>query len=303
MRYFPLALCLLVLSAACSGDRPLLPVRESPGRQAVVDVPPDGIIPVEVGDTIYSVANRYRVTPRRIILTNALPPPYDLGGLETIKLPKPRTHRVRQGDTLDAISARYRVRKADIISLNALREPYALRAGMHVAIPRELDYSLLDLPAEPSAGSPPATAGIGKRAAKPGTPVRDVRYSSRAEDFTWPVDGAIIDRFGTAGRGVHNDGVNISAAAGSPVRASYDGEVAFVGNGLKSFGNLVLMKHNDGWITAYAHLGEVSVAEGERVGKGGVLGTVGQSGKVESPQLHFELRRSRIPVDPEEYLS
>ena len=305
MRHLLLAAAVPALLAGCTGaggDRALLPVSEAPLRQELLDVPPDGVIRLEPGDTIYTVANRYQVTPRRIILANRLPPPYTLGGRETISIPKPRTHLVREGDTLETVSARYRVRKADIIRINALTEPYSLRPGTPLAIPRELDYSSLDLPARTSQAGKPAAA-IGKRAAKPQTPVRDVRFSEGAKDFTWPVDGAIIDRFGTTAKGVHNDGVNIAARAGTPVRASYDGEVAFVGSGLKSFGNLVLVKHEDGWITAYAHLGDRAVAEGDRVRRGGVLGTVGQSGKVESPQLHFELRRVRTPVDPEEFLS
>ena len=300
MRTLMLVLTVLALAGCQGSGGGLLPVLDAPKRQAVVDVPPDGVIEVGPGDTIYSVANRYRVTPRRIILANQLPPPYDIGGLGTIRIPKPRTHPVREGDTLDSISGRYRVSKADIIRLNALKEPYTLRPGMQIAIPRSIDYSSLDIP---SSGSSAAAADIGKRAAKPRAPIKNVSYSESARDFTWPLDGAIIDRFGTVGRGVHNDGVNIAASGGTPVRASYDGEVAFVGTGLKSFGNLVLIKHGDGWITAYAHLGDVSVSEGERIRRGGVLGTVGQSGKVESPQLHFELRKSRTPVNPEEYLS
>ena len=302
MRLTLLAMSMLALAGCSGGERSLLPVQEAPQREDVVDVPPDGVIEVRPGDTIYTVANRYRVTPRRIILANQLPPPYDLSGLGTIRIPKPRTHRVRAGDTLDVISGRYRVSKSDIIRLNAMDSPHDLRPGMRIAIPRELDYSSLDIP--PGKSKPAAAAaGIGRKAAKPSAPVRDVRYSDAAKDFTWPVDGAIVDRFGTAARGVHNDGVNIAAADGTPVRASYDGEVAFVGTGLKSFGNLVLIKHGDGWITAYAHLGEVSVSEGDRIGRGAVLGTVGRTGRVSSPQLHFELRRSRTPVDPEEYLS
>ena len=301
MRYFLLVLPVLVL-AGCFGERAPLPVLQAPNREAVVDVPPDGVIETRPGDTIYTVANRYRVTPRRVILANELPPPYDLSGRRTIRIPKPRTHTVRRGDTLDTISGRYRVRKSEIIRLNAMRKPYGLRPGMKVAIPRKLDYSLLDLPAT-SRPSTSATANIKKRAVKPKTPIRDVRFSDRGKDFAWPLDGTIVDRFGTAARGVHNDGVNIAADLGTPVRASLGGEVAFVGTGLKSFGNLVLIKHSDGWITAYAHLGEISVAEGDLVRRGALVGTVGQSGKVASPQLHFELRKSRTPVNPEEYLS
>ena len=302
MRILLLLISAMVLMGCSMGkERALLPLRDTPQREAVRDVPPDGIIMVEPGDTIYTVANRYQVTPRRIILSNQLAPPYDLTGLTTISIPKPRGHPVRQGDTLDSISRRYRVSKADLITRNALEPPYSLRPGMEIAIPRKLDYSSLDASAFKSSGA--SGSGIGRKAVKPKTPIRDVKFSETASDFTWPVNGSIVERFGVAAKGVHNDGVNIAATPGAPVRASLGGEVAFVGSGLKSFGNLVLIKHQDGWITAYAHLGEVSVKEGQSIKKGTVIGAVGQSGKVDSPQLHFELRKSRQPVNPEDYLS
>lgn len=309
MRSLLLLVSACALLSGCLGgqERALLPVAHAPKRVAQQEVPPDGIIQLEAGDTIYTVANRYRMSPRRIILANELPPPYSLQGFSSIKLPKPRGHIVRAGDTLESISGRYRVTKAELIRINALQAPYALRPGMQIAIPRDLDYSLLERQA-PATTTTTASAvaprvSIGKKAVKPKTPIKAVRYSDAADDFTWPVDGSIIDRFGNAAKGVHNDGVNIMAPVGTPVRASFSGEVAFVGSGLKSFGNLVLIKHQDGWITAYAHLGEVNVTEGDKLSRGTIIGSVGQTGRVDSPQLHFEIRKSRTPVNPEDYLS
>ena len=291
---------LLVLLAGCgAGDRAPLPLRDYSARQQL-DVPASGIINLEAGDTIHTVANRYGVTPRRIILANQLSPPYDLGGFNRINLPKPRTHRVRAGDSLDSISRQYNVTKASIISLNVLEPPYELRQGMEIAIPRRLDYSLLEASIDVESTQ---SAPITKKRTRPKQSLQTVRFSGSGADFAWPVNGDIIDRFGVSAKGVYNDGVNIRAASGTPVMASLDGEVAFVGSGLKSFGNLVLIKHKNGWITAYAHLAEVDVTEGQRVDRGTVIGAVGVSGRVDSPQLHFELRRARTPVDPEEYLS
>jgi murein DD-endopeptidase MepM/ murein hydrolase activator NlpD len=116
--------------------------------------------------------------------------------------------------------------------------------------------------------------------------------------FRWPIEGEIVTEFGPAARGVHNDGVNIAAAAGTDVRAAARGTVAFVGREIKSFGTLILVKHDGGIITAYAHLGEVLVKEGDVIEVGQKIATVGQTGKVDSPQLHFEIRRSRKPIDP-----
>lgn len=290
-------------------ESPNLPVTNAPLRQQSEPVPADGVITLKSGDTIYTVANRYKVTPRRIILANSLAPPYDISGYRQLNIPKPRTHRVTSGETLDSISSRYLVRKADVIKLNGLTAPYALRPGMQIAIPRRMDYSLLDA----ATGSQPAYAAsslsstgaatTARAAVTPSQPGRMVRFAAGAGEFTWPLDGEIIQTFGDAARGVRNDGVNIAASEGSVVRASRQGEVAFVGSGLKAFGNLVLIKHDGGWITAYAHLGNVSVTEGQRIDQGGVIGSVGQSGRVDQPQLHFEIRQSRTPVNPEDYLS
>ncbi len=289
--------------SACA-ERPPLPVSNAPLREDLKEVPPSGIIQVRAGDTIYTLANRYQVTPRRIILANDLAPPYDLTGLSTLNVPKPRAHIVVSDDTLETLTARYKVNTNALIALNNLKQPYSLYPGQSISIPRRMDYSLLDLPQDRAIPAPTVSQETGT-AIIPQTNLtsRTVSYSSTAPDFTWPVNGDIIMPFGTSSRGVHNDGVNIAANKGDAVRASQSGQVAFVGAGLKAFGNLVLVKHSGGWITAYAHLDEVTVKEGDQLDRGQVLGVVGQTGRVDSPQLHFEIRKSREPVNPEDFLS
>lgn len=118
----------------------------------------------------------------------------------------------------------------------------------------------------------------------------------------WPlpagVAGKVIASFGPAGKGLHNDGINIAAPAGSKVRAADNGVVAYSGNELKGFGNLLLIKHADGWTTAYAHNGELLVKRGDVVTQGQDIATVGRTGNVQSPQLHFEVRKGTQAVDP-----
>ena len=121
--------------------------------------------------------------------------------------------------------------------------------------------------------------------------------------FSWPVQGEIIAEFGPSQRGIHNDGVNIAASEGASVGAAAKGRVAYVGTNIKSFGKLVLVKHDGGIITAYAHLGDISVTEGDIVTAGQSIGTIGRSGRVDSPQLHFEIRKSRQPIDPRSLIS
>ena len=115
--------------------------------------------------------------------------------------------------------------------------------------------------------------------------------------FSWPLRGDLISSFGSMGTGQRNDGLNIRAAAGTPVLASADGQVAYAGNQVPAFGNLVLVKHADGWVTAYAHLGSTSVKMRQQVSKGDQLGTVGSTGGVNEPQLHFEMRFAPTPND------
>ena len=121
--------------------------------------------------------------------------------------------------------------------------------------------------------------------------------------FLWPVKGDLLVEFGPqAAKGQNNDGINIAAPRGTVVHASENGVVAYVGNGLKGFGNLILVKHADGWMTAYAHSDQVSVRRGEAVKRGQSICTVGSTGSVTTPQLHFEIRHGTEAVNPGDYL-
>jgi len=120
--------------------------------------------------------------------------------------------------------------------------------------------------------------------------------------FVWPAQGKVISKFGTTSDGLRNDGINISAPAGAPVMAAADGTVAYAGNQLRGFGNLVLIRHSNGLITAYAHNQSLLVQKGDKVKRGAVIARVGQTGNVAKPQLHFEIRKGEEPVDPMKYL-
>jgi murein DD-endopeptidase MepM/ murein hydrolase activator NlpD len=120
--------------------------------------------------------------------------------------------------------------------------------------------------------------------------------------FIWPVRGRVIEPFGRGGGGERNDGINIAAAEGTPIHAAAAGTVTYAGNELKGYGNLVLIKHSDGYVTAYAHAQSIQVARGDTVEKGQVIGTAGATGDVDRPQLHFEIRHGVQPVDPARFL-
>jgi len=128
------------------------------------------------------------------------------------------------------------------------------------------------------------------------------KITNKTNRFSWPVRGEVISKFGPKSAGLYNDGINIKAPEGQIVGSSEDGIVAYVGNELKGYGNLVIIKHSGGWISAYAHLKNSIVERGQKITKGQKIGNVGNSGKVKFPQLYFGLRKGRDAVNPENYL-
>ncbi|MBL6939922.1 MAG: M23 family metallopeptidase [Alphaproteobacteria bacterium] len=121
--------------------------------------------------------------------------------------------------------------------------------------------------------------------------------------FVWPIQGRVIADFGATSSGGRNDGINIAAATGTPIHAAGAGQVSYAGNELRGYGNLVLIKHDGGYVTAYAHADRIVVNRGDYVARGQVIGYSGQTGDVTSPQLHFEIRKGITPVNPRTMLT
>ena len=121
--------------------------------------------------------------------------------------------------------------------------------------------------------------------------------------FRWPARGRVIAGFGPKSGGGQNDGINLAVPEGTPIKAADDGVVAYAGNELKGYGNLVLIRHANGFVSAYAHASELLVKRGDTIKRGQVIAHAGQTGNVTSPQLHFEIRKGSTPVDPTKYLS
>ncbi len=134
------------------------------------------------------------------------------------------------------------------------------------------------------------------------TAAKPVTAATGNGQFGWPVQGNVISKFGATADGLRNDGINIAAPAGAPVQAAADGVVAYAGNELRGFGNMVLIRHPNGWVTAYAHNQSLTVKKGDQVKRGQTIARVGSTGNVQSPQLHFEIRKGTSAVDPMKYL-
>ncbi|WP_140940446.1 peptidoglycan DD-metalloendopeptidase family protein [Prosthecodimorpha hirschii] len=156
-------------------------------------------------------------------------------------------------------------------------------------------------PAAAPAPSTPETIAIAKEPGVDGQATRG-EAKSGTPSFRWPVRGRVIKEFGSA-NGERNDGINLAVPEGTSIKAAEDGEVIYSGNELKGYGNLVLVRHQDGWVTAYAHASELLVNKGERITRGQIIARAGATGGVNQPQLHFEIRKGQRPVDPKQFLA
>jgi murein DD-endopeptidase MepM/ murein hydrolase activator NlpD len=215
---------------------------------------------------------------------------------------------VQSGDTLFAVARRHNVGLRALIDANDLQAPYRVFPGQRLRLPQpaapaaaasSAAAASASAPAEVPRGAPPVGTAPARMAAEPEPPAAaDPAAPARAGRFAWPVRGTVISSFGTKPGGLQNDGINIAAPRGTPVRAAENGVVVYAGNELRGFGNLLLLRHADGWMSAYAHLDETLVERGSQVRRGQTIGRVGQTGSVSAPQLHFELRRGGRAVDP-----
>ena len=263
-------------------------------------------ITVQRGDTLYSISRRYGVPLKDLINANNLHAPYTLHVGQVLSLPAKQYHTVQRGDTLYSISRQYNVDITSLSRVNNLQTPYSLNVGDRLVLPASVgnvpaaSYSTAQSSASSASSATVKTAYTPAKSA----PVTDsyVAPKARKTKFDWPVKGTIISGYGNLGSGRKNDGINIKAALGTNVKAADSGTVAYAGNELKGFGNLILIKHPDGWITAYAHNDRLFVKKGQKVSRGEKIATVGSTGSVTTPQLHFEVRSGKKAVNPRPYL-
>ena len=275
------------------------------------------------GDTLYGIARRHGIPIRKLIEANGLRQPYVIYHGKMLKMPSARILIAREGETAYGVARRYGINMGSLVRINNIRPPYRLRSGQRLRLP---DPEISNVAQTRRSGrteqnqrkstartvnglskiskkttlsrQPAPQPGWNKPASRPLTapPPRS------GPKFLWPIKGKIIVAFGPRKGGFYNDGLNIAARAGTPIKAAENGVVAYVGNQLQGFGNLVLIKHSGGWMTAYAHGSRVFVRRGSVVKRGQTIARVGRTGNVNKPQLHFELRRGDRAVDPRRYL-
>lgn len=285
-----------------------------------------GVHNVNQGDTLYSISNRYRLSMQDIAVLNKLQAPFILYEGQRLRLPPPREYQVRAGDTLYGVSRLFGVDSTQVARMNNMQSPYILRVGQVLRMPtvaRKTAVKPSAMPAQKVAAvrkqplaaptKPQETvikSGVPVPKAKPaGTtkPTKIARVTSKtpkraSSKFLKPVRGKIISSYGAKKTGLHNDGVNIAAPRGTPVKAAENGVVVYAGNALKGSGNLILLRHDNQWMTAYAHLDAMNVRQGQTIKRGAQIGKVGSTGSVAVPQLHFEVRRGTSAMNPMKYM-
>lgn len=235
---------------------------------------------VRKGDTVYGISRRHGVSTRALVNANLLKPPYRLAIGQKLVVPRARVYTVHKGDTGYGISRRFGVDVSQLMRLNRLRKPYRLRPGQRLRLPPSTRAPVTEQRVATSSEQKPAA-----------------RYG-----FIWPVRGRIVSSFGPKKGGLHNDGINIRVVRQEPVRAADNGVVVYTGRDLKGFGNLLLLRHAGGWITAYGHNDTLLVRKGDTVKRGQIVARAGSTGSVRTPQLHFEIRKGTLAVDPLRYL-
>lgn len=302
---------------------------------AALPVTTPRVVTVQSGDTLYGVSRRNNVPIRAIINANNLTPPYYLSIGRQLVLPQQSYHRVAAGETVATIARAYGVSTQDLVRSNGIEPPYLIYVGQPILIPvptpgasqpaiatATLPPTSPSIPPSPTISQAPPTSvldsgpgpgpGAGPPDAMPPDTLASLPPPSALVEppigappgaFIWPVQGRVLSGFGPKPGGLVNDGINIAAPLGTPVRASQDGTIAYAGNELRGYGNLLLVRHDNGWVTAYAHNSELLVGRGDRVRRGQVIARVGSSGSVGEPQLHFEIRQGTRSVDPTRYLS
>lgn len=290
------------------------------------------------GDTLYGISRYYGLDAFELARLNNLAPPYNIRVNQSLVLPGGDPRPSVGVETVDRSGATGpsapSPRGPALEKVHVVEEPRSASSGTEraapvelppPAAPKEIAAPAIAPSAQPNVPVAPAPAvspveptvpverPIERSAERPAEattvpapektqlaslPTSALRGKGGSGRFVWPVQGKLASEYGPKGDGLHNDGINIVAAKGTPVHAAASGIVAYAGNEIRGFGNLLLIQHSDGWMTAYAHNDKLLVKRGDRVEQGQQIGAVGSTGNVASPQLHFEIRRGKRAVDP-----
>ncbi|MDR0555776.1 MAG: M23 family metallopeptidase [Holosporaceae bacterium] len=286
--------CLIIvgyLLGGCERDR-LAPVDikvdQDIAHTSLGDMSQEGLHVVSDGESLFDVANKYDIDPMNLARINGIKYPYDVKDGQVLRLPPENpSEPIEAEEELARKKEKERLEKAlddEFSGVMATGRGRSANVGAASA-----GGSPVDVLSTPRA----TQTTVGSRIHPAGTPGKMV----------WPVDGGkVISRFGDVVDGISNDGINIKASMGTPIKAALSGEVIYHGNKLEEFGNTVVIQHGGNLVTSYAHLQDMLVQDSQHVNTGDVIGRMGKTGEVSSPQLHFEVLKNKVPVNPTNYL-
>jgi len=277
------------------------------GAGGTAPIPASGQHLVMPGDTVSEIAERYGVPMERIVALNRLESPDRIyvGQLLDLEAEATRSTRTAQsGRSLAEIARRDGYRLGDLMALNPELEPLKSYPDARIRLPKARPSR--DPQAAEAAREERQVAALEPSAQQPRRSLKDAATGTapeRSEEgFRWPLDGEIISGFGDKPNGTRNDGINIRARPGATVAAADNGVVVYAGDEVPAFGRMLLIRHDDDYLTAYAHNETLLVAVGDEVARGQAIAKAGNTGDVVEPQLHFEIRRGRNPLDPARHL-
>lgn len=271
--------------------------------QATVRSDWTGSYTIAPGDSLYTIARRHGVKVAALQSTNGITDPRRLRPGQVLKVPgsdagTPQTtaaprRSIAQADVTEDANRRI-ISAPRVMAPSSPNQPSIINGSGNqrvAALPSSVRSTATD--------ASPTTSRVRTVNVRP--PKIEAPKGSVAK-LRWPARGKIISRFGPRADGTHNDGVNLAVPIGTDVQAAEDGVVAYAGSELKGYGNLILVRHDNGWVTAYAHNDRLLVKRGDKVKRGSVIAKSGKSGQVDTPQVHFELRQGAKPVDPVPFL-
>ena len=271
-------------------------------------------VPVKAGDTAAVVAKRYHVEQDDVLAMNGLTDPKKRLPAGNVRVPVYGTApspQVAEDSDHPYVPVHSHYTRSAVTPVQPSPKITPPETAASVPVPKPAPAQVTSLPA-------PKPRAISKAPLPAPQPAQanswlDMKwFSSFVSDvpppkpgpatFVWPLQGQVLSAFGSNRSGERNDGINIAATRGAPIHAAAGGTVTYVGDEIKAYGNLILIRHDNGYVTAYAHADSVTVERGERVSRGQLIAYAGATGDVDRPQLHFELRAGTKPVDPKAYL-
>lgn len=296
-------------------EKPKEPLKEKP-KETVKEKPKESHkatttrveldeITVVPGDTLYSLSRQYSIPVNDLAVMNNLSVPFSLYAGQKLKVPDLASAPVRTATKQEpkTVADKKDVKPVSQPKKEKKTQPEKQQAKQPT---QKQNVDAKKLEQKQQQPKPKQTTTDTKKTTKATTntiPKKTPTIAARSSSkFSWPVRGKILSNYGAKTNGLFNDGINIAGTIGAAVLAAENGVVAYAGNEVKGMGNLVIIQHSDGWMTVYAHMDSMNVRRGTRVGVGQKIGTVGKTGKVDKPQLHFEVRKGTRAYNPIQYL-